>query len=96
MDTNLTAWRAGRVVTVSYTRLIPGFFSGNPNAYVRLGTMPAELRPSHDVRQLAYVNGNVKLVFYVGVDGNVGFHNVGSSDEVINMTYWGATLTYSV
>lgn len=81
---------------MSYIRLIPGFFSGNPNAYVRLGTMPVGSRPSHDVRQLAYVNGNVKLVFYVGVDGNVGFHNVGSSGEVIETTYWGATLTYSV
>lgn len=96
MDTNLTAWRTGLVVIVSYIRLTPGFFSGNPNTYVRLGMMPAGLRPSHDVRQLAYVNGNVKLVFYVGVDGSVGFHNVGSSGEMISTTYWGATLTYSV
>lgn len=58
--------------------------------------MPAVSRPSHDVRQLAYVNDNVKLVFYVGVDGSVGFHNVGSSSEVISTTYWGATLAYGV
>lgn len=81
---------------MSYIRLTPGFFSDNPNTYVRLGTMPAGSRPSHDVRQLAYVNGNVKLVFYVGVDGNVGFHNVGSSGEAISTTYWGATLAYGV
>lgn len=93
----LRSLRKGRsVVIVSYIRLTPGFFSGNPNTYLRLGTMPAGLRPSHDVRQLAYVNGNVKLVFYAGVDGSVGFHNVGSSSEAIGTTYWGATLTYSV
>ena len=58
--------------------------------------MPAGSRPSHDVRQLAYVSGDIKLVFYVGVDGSVGFHNVGSSDEEISTTYWGATLAYGV
>lgn len=81
-------------MTVKYIRLTDGFYSGSPGAHTKLGTMPQGLRPPTDVRQYMCSYNGIELVLFVGVDGNVGFTNVGTTGGVISSTHWGATITY--
>lgn len=93
-DIKLKAYRCGTSVTVSYFDIGKGFYSGDPGAYVKLGTMPAEFRPKSDLRQFAFSEGGAIGYMYVGADGSIGFYNHGSSSAIVNPG-WGSVITYA-
>lgn len=89
------AWRVGPVVTVSYIRTAGDFWSGNPGQYQRLGTMPEGLRPRVDCRAFAFATGGAVEYMYVGVDGSVGFTNIGTAGSTMD-GFFGCVISYAV
>ena len=89
------AWRVGPVVTVSYIRTAGDFWSGNPGQYQRLGTMPEGLRPHADCRAFAFATGGAVEYMYVGVDGSVGFTNIGTAGSMMD-GFFGCVISYAV
>lgn len=85
--------RLGKVVTVVYLFNDLNFWSGDANAYINIGKMPAGLRPAMDCRTFAFAEGEAIVYMYAGVDGNIGFHNVGASG-IATQRPWGAVITY--
>ena len=94
-DDRLVAWRVGPVVTVSYLRTADGFWSGSPGQYQRLGTMPEGLRPRADCRAFAFATGGAVEYMYVGVDGSVGFTNIGTAGSTMD-GFFGCVISYAV
>lgn len=94
-DSRLTAWRVGGVVTVSYVRTAGDFWSGDPGQYQRLGTMPEGLRPRVDCRAFAFATGGAVEYMYVGVDGSVGFTNIGTAGSTMD-GFFGCVISYAV
>ena len=89
------AWRVGPVVTVSYLRTAGDFWSGNPGQYQRLGTMPEGLRPRADCRAFAFSVGGAVEYMYVGVDGSVGFTNIGTAGSMMD-GFFGCVISFAV
>ena len=77
-------------MTVLYRRTKDGFWSGNADAVVKLGTMPKELRCGYDIR--VPLVGDV--YFCVGYDGNICLYNYGSSKAY--KPGFGACITYAL
>lgn len=93
-DVCLRAWVSAGVVTVDYLRSEPGFWSGNPGQYTRLGTVPEGLRPRADLRQHAVSKDGAVVYMYVGADGAVGFVNVGTVGAEVDW-FFGCCVTYA-
>ena len=89
------AWRVGPVVTVSYVRTAGDFWSGDPGQYQRLGVMPEGLRPRADCRAFAFETGGAVEYMYVGVDGSVGFTNIGTAGSTMD-GFFGCVISYAV
>lgn len=92
-DAHLDVRRVGRVVTVNYIFNDIGFWSGDASAFINIGKVPKGLRPAKDCRAFAFAEGQAVEYMYVGVDGNIGFHNSGSGGFA-TQSPWGAVITY--
>lgn len=93
-DACLRAWVSAGVVTVDYLRAEPGFWTGNPGQYTRLGTVPEGLRPRADLRQHAVSKDGAVVYMYVGADGAVGFVNVGTAGASVDW-FFGCSVCYA-
>lgn len=83
------------MVTVSYIRTDGDFWSGEPGGYQRIGTMPEGLRPRVDCRAFVFSVGGAVEYMYVGVDGSIGFTNIGTAGSTMD-GFFGAVITYAV
>lgn len=83
------------MVTVSYIRTAGDFWSGDPGQYQRIATMPARLRPRSDLRAFAFSTNGAVEYMYVGVDGSVGFTNIGTAGSTMD-GFFGVVITYCV
>lgn len=92
-DAHLDVRRVGRVVTACYLFNDTNFWSGDANDYINIGKVPKGLRPAMDCRAFAFAEGQAVEYMYVGVDGNIGFHNCGSGSFATKRP-WGAVITY--
>ena len=80
---------------MTYLHTSTNFWSGSPGGYQRLGTVPEGLRPKEDCRTFAFSINDAIDYMYVGVDGSVGFTNIGTKGSEMD-SFFGAVITYAV